>query len=66
MPDGNYAGFIKDQTGKNYKPGNFIDTSGKILGVHKGIINYTAGQRRGLGVSAPSRLYIFKIQLTNI
>ena len=61
VPDGNYAGFIKNQTGKNYSPGNFIDTSGKILGVHKGIINYTAGQRRGLGVSAPTRLFILKI-----
>ena len=61
VPDGNYSGFIKSYTGKNYSPGEFVNTSGKILGVHKGIINYTIGQRRGLGVSSSSRLYISEI-----
>ena len=58
VPDGNYAGFIEEYTGKTYPPGKFIDTDGKILGTHKGIIHYTTGQRRGLGVAAKSRLYV--------
>ena len=61
IPDGDYGTFIENFTGKKYPEGNFIDTSGKILGVHKGIIHYTAGQRRGLGVAAKSRLYVSKI-----
>jgi len=61
IPDGDYGKFIESFTGKKYPPGNFIDSSGKILGVHKGIIHYTAGQRRGLGVAAKSRLYVSKI-----
>ncbi|MBR6901532.1 MAG: tRNA 2-thiouridine(34) synthase MnmA, partial [Synergistaceae bacterium] len=61
IPDGNYGAFIENFTGKKYPSGNFIDASGKILGVHKGIIHYTAGQRRGLGVAAKSRLYVSKI-----
>ena len=61
VPDGDYAGFIENYTGKKYPEGKFIDTSGKVLGVHNGIIHYTAGQRRGLGVAAKSRLYISEI-----
>ena len=61
VPDGDYASFIQNYTGKNYEPGNFIDTCGKILGCHKGVIHYTVGQRRGLGVSAKARLYVTNI-----
>ena len=50
MPDGDYASFI-DQTGLVMPPpGNFVDTSGNILGRHKGITHYTIGQRKGLGI----------------
>ena len=65
VPDGDYATFIEKFTGKKYPSGNFIDESGKILGTHKGIIHYTEGQRRGLGVAAKSRLYISKINLSD-
>ena len=61
IPDGDYGAFIENFTGKKYPEGNFIDTDGKILGTHKGIIHYTQGQRRGLGVAAKSRLYVSKI-----
>ena len=61
IPDGDYGSFIENFTGKKYQPGNFIDPSGKILGVHNGIIHYTTGQRRGLGVAAKSRLYVSNI-----
>ena len=61
IPDGDYGKFIESFTGKKYPAGNFLDSSGKILGTHKGIIHYTAGQRRGLGVAAKLRLYVSKI-----
>ncbi|MCL1844898.1 MAG: tRNA 2-thiouridine(34) synthase MnmA [Defluviitaleaceae bacterium] len=55
-PDGDYAGFIERRTGQ--KKGRFIDGSGKILGEHKGIVHYTIGQRKGLGISAPRPLFV--------
>ena len=61
IPDGDYAGFIENFTGKKYLPGNFINSQGEIIGTHKGIIHYTTGQRRGLGVAASSRLYVSQI-----
>ncbi len=42
-------------------PGNFVDTSGHVLGRHKGIIHYTVGQRRGLGISAAEPYYVLRI-----
>jgi tRNA-specific 2-thiouridylase len=56
--DGDYAGFIEKYTGKTFPEGNFVDTSGKILGKHKGIIRYTVGQRRGLGLALPEPMYV--------
>ena len=61
VPDGDYGSFIEMYTGKKYPSGKFIDTHGQVLGTHKGIIHYTAGQRRGLGVAAKSRLYVSEI-----
>lgn len=61
IPDGDYAAFIERRTGKVFPEGNFLDTNGKVLGRHRGIIHYTVGQRRGLGVSAKSRLYVSAI-----
>ena len=65
VPDGDYANFIETYTGKKYQPGNFINDSGKILGTHDGIIHYTIGQRRGLGIPAKSRLYISDININD-
>ncbi|HHW24983.1 MAG TPA: tRNA 2-thiouridine(34) synthase MnmA [Bacillota bacterium] len=61
VPDGDYAGFIESYRQKNYPPGKFTDTEGNVLGEHKGIIRYTVGQRKGLGVSASKPLYVYKI-----
>ena len=58
VPDGDYAKFIEQYTGRKSKPGEFVDTEGNVLGKHKGIIHYTLGQRRGLGIPAASRLYV--------
>lgn len=63
VPDGDYAGMISRYTGKTYEPGNFVDTQGNILGRHEGIIHYTIGQRRGLGISSSARLYVVKIDV---
>lgn len=58
VPDGDYESFIRRYTGRNYPAGNFVDESGCVLGRHNGIIGYTVGQRRGLGVSAKKPLYV--------
>lgn len=58
VPDGDYAAFIRRHTGKEYPPGNFVNREGRILGQHKGLIHYTVGQRRGLGIAAPEPYYV--------
>ena len=60
-PGGDYAGFIERQTGSLPKPGLFKDTQGNTLGEHKGIIHYTVGQRKGLGISAGHPIYVNKV-----
>ena len=61
VPDGDYAGFIERSTGKHFPEGDFVSPNGTVLGRHKGIIHYTVGQRRGLGVSAKAPLYVAAI-----
>lgn len=58
VPDGDYAAFIEKTLNKTYPQGDFTDTNGKILGTHKGIIRYTVGQRRGLGLALPAPMYV--------
>ena len=66
VPDGDYASFIRRFTGKEYPEGDFTDTDGRVLGRHKGMIRYTIGQRRGLGLSLPAPLYVkYKDPRTN-
>ncbi|MDR3092018.1 MAG: tRNA 2-thiouridine(34) synthase MnmA [Clostridiales bacterium] len=61
IPDGDCGGFIESFTGEKFPEGDFIDADGKVIGRHKGIIRYTVGQRKGLGVTAPAPLYVRKI-----
>lgn len=58
VPDGDYAKFIEKHTGKHFPEGNFIDKNGNILGKHKGIIRYTIGQRKGLGIAFSEPMYV--------
>lgn len=58
IPDGDYGSFIQRFTGFENREGDFVDINGKVLGRHRGIIRYTTGQRRGLGVSADRPLYV--------
>ncbi len=61
VPDGDYASFIERYTGKSYPNGNFVDMDGNILGEHKGLIRYTIGQRKGLGLALPKPMYVCRI-----
>lgn len=63
VPDGDYASFIKRFTGTESVCGNFVDINGNILGKHKGIINYTVGQRKGLGIALGKPMYVVKKDL---
>ncbi len=58
VPDGDYAKFIEQYTGKTYPNGKFVDENGTELGKHKGIIRYTIGQRKGLGLALPCPMYV--------
>lgn len=60
VPDGDYAGFLTRYGGVELVPGDFVDTSGRVLGRHRGLPCYTTGQRRGLGVSADRPLYVLR------
>ena len=60
VPDGNYARFIERTAGKS-PAGNFVDEAGNIVGQHKGIIHYTVGQRKGLGIALNRPVYVTKI-----
>lgn len=61
IPDHDYEGFLKENSNKKIEAGNFVDKSGKILGKHKGIISYTIGQRKGLGITFGKPTYVVDI-----
>lgn len=61
-PNGDYREFLKNE-GVFSEPGNFVNAKGEILGRHSGIINYTVGQRRGLGVNLNSPVFVAEIRL---
>jgi tRNA-specific 2-thiouridylase len=65
VEDNDYGRFICENTGENIAPGNFIDMDGNILGRHKGIIHYTIGQRKGLGIALGKPLYVVDIDAEN-
>jgi len=60
VPDGDYVRVIEKYTGKTYPEGDFVDTEGKVLGRHKGIIRYTIGQRKGLGLALAEPMYVLE------
>lgn len=58
VPDNDYVSFIERRTGIKSEPGNFVDIGGNVLGRHKGIINYTIGQRKGLGIAFGKPMFV--------
>lgn len=61
VPDNNYGNFVKNNSPSEILPGNFVDKEGNILGKHKGIIYYTIGQRKGLGIAFGRPVYVIDI-----
>ena len=58
VPDGDYAAFIRQDTGLTFPQGRFIDADGNTLGTHQGMIHYTVGQRKGLGIAFGRPMYV--------
>lgn len=58
VPDGDYAGFIKANSDAEIKKGDFLNTNGEKIGTHNGVIHYTIGQRKGLGISLGKPAYV--------
>ena len=58
VPDGDYASFMEGYTGKTPAEGDFVDRSGRVLGRHRGIIHYTIGQRKGLGIALGAPAFV--------
>lgn len=63
VPDGDYARVVEMYTRAGSEPGNFVGTDGQLIGRHKGIIHYTIGQRRGLGIASTEPYYVCRICL---
>lgn len=58
-----YSGPYSDLLDVEPAPGDIVDTSGRVLGHHNGVWNYTIGQRRGLGIAAPNPLYVIGLDI---
>lgn len=63
IKDGDYASFIEEQTGVKSGPGDFVDSKGNVLGRHAGIIHYTVGQRKGLGIAFGEPRYVIRLDV---
>ena len=62
VPDGDYASFIEKHAGREIPKGNFVTAEGRVLGPHKGIIHYTVGQRKGLGLALGYPAFVLEIR----
>lgn len=63
VPDGDYAGYLEHTLGqtRGTEPGAFLDAAGARVGTHRGLVHYTVGQRRGLGLPAAEPLYVLAL-----
>lgn len=61
VSDNDYAGFIEKEVGKTFEKGDFVDVNGNVVGRHNGIIHYTIGQRKGLGLSLGKPVFVIDI-----
>lgn len=62
VSDGDYASYIEENTEYKSQPGNFVRSDGAVVGRHKGIIHYTVGQRKGLGLSLGHPAFVLEIR----
>lgn len=62
IPDHDYAAYIRRHTDMDVRPGNFVNLRGEILGTHRGIIHYTVGQRKGLGITFGHPVFVLEIR----
>lgn len=62
VPDGDYRRFLSDYLKRAPVPGEIVDANGDVIGQHTGLINYTIGQRKGLGIASPQPLYVIEIR----
>ena len=62
VPDGDYASFIEKTACRRFPEGNFVLSDGPVVGRHKGIIHYTVGQRKGLGLSLGHPVFVLEIR----
>ncbi len=60
LPNGDYVSFVEERIGK-MPSGNFVLTDGTVLGQHKGLLHYTVGQRKGLGIAYKESVFVSKI-----
>lgn len=65
VPNGDYRSIVTKIRPEAIQLGNIVDSNGNILGAHQGIINFTIGQRKGLGISSTDPLYVIKIDPQN-
>ena len=65
IKDDDYQRFLKEHMQKQPQKGKIVLTTGEILGIHNGLINYTIGQRKGLGISYKEPLYVVKLDMKN-
>jgi len=65
VPEGDYTAFVQKKLTSPPREGDFLDTEGHVIGRHKGLIHYTIGQRRGLGISSDARLYVISRYMEN-
>jgi tRNA-uridine 2-sulfurtransferase len=62
VPSGSYARLVEKLRPGALSPGDIVDVDGKVLGRHDGVINFTVGQRRGLGIAGGDRLFVVRLE----
>lgn len=59
---GNYKDFLREQAGVSDRPGEVVDRAGRVVGQHRGVHEFTIGQRKGLGIAAPDPSYVIELR----
>jgi len=61
VPEGEYSRLVRERKGPEIRPGEIVDLSGKVVGRHEGIVDFTVGQRRGVGLAMGEPVYVVEI-----